>query len=73
MQMKPNINDLYNLSNEINNCFDYLFENILKNNYKMPNEIYNYICAIKDLSSDLKNDFDDFMQSNEGVEKSNKI
>ena len=61
--MKPNINDLYNLTNEINNCFDYLFKNILKNNYKLPNEIYNYLSAIKDLSTDLKKDFDDFLQS----------
>ena len=61
--MKPNIKDLYNLTNEINNRFDYLFKNILKNNYKLPDEIYNFLSAIKDLSTDLKKDFDDFLQS----------
>lgn len=59
--MKPTINDLYNITLEINNCFNYLFKNILKDNNKLPNEIYNYLSAIKDLSADLKNDFDDFM------------
>ena len=38
-----------------------LTEDILKDNNKLPNEIYNYLSAIKDLSADLKNDFDDFM------------
>ena len=28
--MKPTINDLYNITLEINNCFNYLFKNILK-------------------------------------------
>ena len=59
--MKPNINDIYNITLEINNCFNYLFKNILKDNNKLPDEIYNYLLAIKELSADLKNDFDDFM------------
>ena len=59
--MKSNINDIYNITLEINNCFNYLFKNILKDNNKLPDEIYNYLLAIKELSADLKNDFDDFM------------
>lgn len=58
--MNDDLKNFFIVVKEINNNFKYLFEKLDKNiNKKIPDEIYNYLKAINDLSLDLESDINE--------------